>query len=582
MRKILTGLALASALLVGTALAQGDTYVYQTGAGAVDSLDPTQAYDTASGAIIENVYETLYGYVGGSATEYQGALATDWSVNEAGDQFTYTLREGVTFHSGNPFTCADVEYTFERLLVHNPSDAGGWFLSESFLGTQANADAFLGEDASDAAYAEHFARIQNAVECVDDFTVQFNLNAPDPTFFVKMMSGPAHIVDRAFAVENGLWDGTEATWRDWVNVNLREHHLHDNVSGTGAYQLVEWDGNTVVAERFGGYWGEAPDVQNVVIENVEEQSTRLLAIQAGDADRIFVSDRAALEQIRGASGVTVHEDPDWVSTTVTMIFFNQDINMENNPDVGSGQLDGRGIPSNFFADADMRKCFAYNFDQETYIEQVQQGAGQALTMGLPPSFLGYNDDLPVYSANFELAEEACRAAHGGAVWEEGFEFTATHNAGNIQRQTALEIIKDNIEFMNPGFRMNVRALAWPDFLAYTDEQKGTMFGLGWAPSYADSDYFLHPFYHSEGFYSPRTALNDPELDALIDEARTIFGDADARAALYQQVGQVAYDTMPMLPLPAQELFVVTRDNVEGIYINPMYGGQFRWKDIVKN
>jgi peptide/nickel transport system substrate-binding protein len=337
-----------------------------------------------------------------------------------------------------------------------------------------------------------------------------------------------------------------------------------------------------VAERFDDYWGEAPDVQNVVVENVEEQSTRLLAIQAGDADRIFVSDRASLGQIRGASGVTIHENPEWVSTTVTMLFFNQDINMENNPDVGSGQLDGDGIPSNFFADADMRKCLAYNFDQQAFIEQVLQGKGQALTMGLPPSFLGYNEDLPIYTADFEMAEQHCRAAHDGAVWEEGFEFTATHNAGNIQRQTALEIIKDNIEFMNPGFRMNVRALAWPDFLAFTDQAKGTMFGLGWAPSYADSDYFLHPFYHSEGFYAPRTGLNNPELDALIDEARTIFGNDAARAEVYREVGRVAYETMPMLPVPAQERFLVTRDNIEGVYINPMYGGQFLWKDVVKN
>lgn len=580
MRKFVTGIALAVALTLGLAHAQNDTYVYQP-FGAIDSLDPAQAYDTASGAVLENVYESLFDYVGESVTEFEGALATDWSANDAGDQFTYTLREGVSFHSGNDFTCADVEYSIERILVHNPSDAGGWFLSESFLGTQANANAALGEGASDADYDAYFERIDNAAVCLDDFTVQFNLDAPDPAFFVKMMSNVARIVDRDFAIENGLWDGTQATWRDWIGVNLREYFLHTNTSGTGAYTVVDWDGNTVIAERFDGYWGETPDIQNVVVEAVEEQSTRLLAIQAGDADRVIVSDRASLGQIQGASGVTVHEDPAWVSTTVGMVFFNHSINMEDNPDVGSGQLDGQGIPANFFDDADMRKCFAYNFDQQAFIDQVLQGAGETLTMGLPPSFLGYNDDLPVYTADFELAEQACRAAHGGAVWEEGFEFTATYNAGNTIRQTALEVIKDNIEFMNPGFRMNIRALAWPDFLAYTDESKGTMFVLGWAPSYADSDYFLHPFYHSEGFYAGRTGINNPELDALIDEARSVV-DSDARAELYREVGQIAYDTMPMLPYPAQLNFIVTRDNIEGVYLNPMYSGQFLWKDIVKN
>lgn len=580
MRTIFIGFALTLALAFGVVQAQGDTYVYQP-FGPVDSLDPAQAYDTASGAVIENVYESLYDYVGESVTEFEGALATDWSSNDAGDQFTFTLREGVSFHSGNEFTCADVEYSFERILVHNPSDAGGWFLAGSFLGDEGNANAVLGEDASDAEFAEYFARIDDAVVCLDDYTVQFNLDATDPAFFVKMMSNVARVVDRDFAIENGLWDGTEATWRDWIGVNLREYHLHDEASGTGAYRVVQWDGDTVVAEAFDDYWGGEPAIRNVVVESVDEQSTRLLAIQAGDADRVIVADRATLAQIRGASGVTIHEDPSWVSTTVGMVFFNHGITMEDNPDVGSGELDGRGIPANFFADADMRKCFAYNFDQQAFIDQVLQGEGQALTMGLPTSFLGYNDELPIYSVDFEAAEQACRAAHGGAVWENGFEFTATYNAGNTTRQAALEIIKDNIEFMNPGFRMNVRSLSWPDFLAFTDENKGTMFVLGWAPSYADSDYFLHPFYHSEGFYAGRTGIDDPELDALIDEARTIVDD-ERRAELYREVGRIAYETMPMLPYPSPTEFIVTRDNIEGVYLNPMYSAEFLWKDIVKN
>lgn len=354
------------------AFAQRDTFVYQT-PFPIDSLDPAQAYDTASGVITENVFETLYDYVGESVTEFQPALATDWSASDSGDQFTFTLRQGVTFHSGNAFTCADVEYTIKRMLVHNPSDSGVWFMAESFLPTQANADAYLGDDATDADYAEYWQMIDNAAVCDDDFTVTFNLIGPDPAFFTKMMSNVAAIVDRDHAIANGLWDGTEATWRDWVGVNMRDFALHANPSGTGAYRLVDWDGGTAVLQAFEGYWDGVPPIRNVVYEVVEEQSTRLLAVQAGDADRIAVGDRATLAQIRGAPGVTIHEDPSWVSTTVGMIFFNQNINTTDNPDVGSGTLDGRGIPSNFFADADARKCFAYNFDQDAFIAQVLQG-----------------------------------------------------------------------------------------------------------------------------------------------------------------------------------------------------------------
>ncbi len=561
------------------AFAQRDTFVYQT-PFPVDSLDPAQAYDTASGVITENVFETLYDYVGESVTEFQPALATSWTASDAGDQFTFTLREGVSFHSGNAFTCADVEYTVKRMLVHNPSDSGVWFMAESFLPTQANANAYLGDDATDADYAEYWQWIDNAAVCADDFTITFNLIGPDPAFFTKMMSNVAAIVDRDHAIANGLWDGTEATWRDWVGVNLRDFALHNNPSGTGAYRLVDWDGSTAVLEAFDAYWDGVPPIRNVVYEIVEEQSTRLLAVQAGDADRIAVGDRATLAQIRGAPGVTIHEDPSWVSTTVGMIFFNHNINTTDNPDVGSGMLDGRGIPANFFDDADARKCFAYNFDQDAFIAQVLQGEGAKLTMGLPTGFLGYDPDLPMYNVDFEAALVHCEAAHGGAMWEQGFEFTATYNAGNTTRQAALEILKDNIEFMNPAFRMNVRALSWPDYLAFTDEGKGTMFALGWAPSYADSDYFVHPFYHSEGFYAGRTGINDPVMDDLINQARLTVDEAE-REALYSQVGQRAYETMPMLPYPSPTTFIVTRDVIEGVYLNAMYSGQFLWKDISK-
>ena len=576
--RFLIVLLLLAGLAVGAA--QSGTFVYQT-PFPVDSLDPAQAYDTASSAVTENIFDALYAYVGDSVTDYEPALATGWSATPTGDRFTFTLREGVVFHSGNPFSCADVEYTVKRLLVHNPGDSGVWFIAESFLGTETNADLHLGEGASDADYAAYWQMIDNAAVCDDDFTITFNLVGPDPAFFVKMMSAVAFIVDRDHAIANGLWDGTEATWRDWVGVNMRDFHLHNNPSGTGAYRLVDWDGQTTVLEAFEDHWRGAPAIRNVVISIVEEQSTRLLAVQQGDADRIQVGDRATLAQIRGAPGVTIHEDPSWVSTTVGMVFFNQTINTSDNPDVGSGQLDGNGIPANFFADVDLRQCFAYSFDQQGFIDQVMQGAGEVLTMGLPTGFLGYDPNLPTYDLDPEMAEQHCRAAHGGAVWENGFTFTATYNAGNTTRQAALEVIKDNVEFLNPKFRMNIRALSWPDYLAWTDARKGTMFALGWAPSYADSDYFLHPFYHSSGFYAGRTGIANPVLDNLIDRARATV-DAAEREELFSAVGLIAYQTMPMLPYPSPRTFIVARDNIEGIYLNPMYGGQFLFRHISKN
>jgi len=164
MKKIFSSL-MALLLLGSVALAQtpADTYVYVT-FGAIDTLDPEGSYDTSSWSVIENVYETLYSYAGDSITEYEPTLATSYEVSEDGMVYTYSLREGVSFHSGNAFTCADVEYSMERNLVMNDPSSGIWFLAEALLGTGSNAN----DDESIT-----WELIDGSVECFDDFTVQY-------------------------------------------------------------------------------------------------------------------------------------------------------------------------------------------------------------------------------------------------------------------------------------------------------------------------------------------------------------------------------------------------------------------------
>jgi len=572
----------ASALLALTmafAQAPSDTYVYQT-FGEPVSLDPARAYDTGSGGIIENIYETLFLYDGVAIDEFEPALATEYTVSDDGLTWTFTLRDGVTFHSGNTMSCKDVEYSFQYgALTASPEGATAYLTGNIFLG-------YSGDGSDPAAFQEAvtWEMIDNIVECPDGpdgLTAVVNLVNPTPALIPILTYTAYSIIDSQHAIEGGSWDGTEATWTEWNGRDLTAEFLHTNPSGTGAYQLVEWTDDSVVSEAFADYWGGAPALQNVVYQYVDEQSTRILAIQQGDADRATVNERSALVQLRGAPGVAVLEDPSWTTTGVTSVFFNFDIDTSNNEDVGSGQLDGNGIPPEFFADVDVRRAFAHLFDQQGFIDQLYEGAGVILTMGMPPSFLGYNDDVAVRTLDLEAAEEYFRAAFDGQLWDAGFEFTAIYNAGNTTRQTALEIIADNLSFINPNFVMNVRSLPWADFLARTAEQKVPMFALGWAADYADPSNFINTFYDNDGFYAPRTTITVPEIQELIDQADTIFDPAE-RGFLYRQIGTLHYDTAPIIAIPTQSPFMVTRDNLEGVYYNPMLSTEFYWKDIAKN
>ena len=430
--------------------------------------------------------------------------------------------------------------------------------------------------------------IDSAIECPDGpdgLTVQFNLPEVDPAFFVKLMYTNASIIDSQWAIENGNWDGTQETYREWVGVDPREGFLHDQMSGTGAYQLVSWDGTDVVAEAFADYWGGEPEIQTVLIQNVEELATRVLALQNGDADRITLgsdSDWATLEtQVRDQlPGVTIHENPEWNSLAVGAVHLNEEVVTANNEaNVGSGQL-GSGIPADFFADENVRLGFAHSFDSEQFIEELFLGNGQPLTMALPPSFLGYDGELPLRGYDPEAAEEAFRAAFDGQLWEQGFEMTIAYNTGNETRQTIAEIFKANLEDLNSNFRINVRGIQWPEFLSQRNQGLLPVSIVGWVPDYADPDNYVYTFYHSEGYYGSLLNFSNEELDSTVVEARNTTDDAE-REELYSQVGQLGYDLAPFITYPVAQAFIVTRDNVDGVYYNPMLSHFYQWKDISK-
>lgn len=574
---VLVGAALAAT--VAFAQAPADTYVYQT-FGEIASLDPARAYDSASGEIIENVYETLLTYNGPSIDEFVPALATGYTVSPDGLTWTFTLRPNVKFHSGNTMSCKDVEYSFEYgALTAHPQGATAYLMGDLWLG-------YSGDGSDPAAFQEHVTwdMIDNIVDCPegpDGLVAVVNLVNPTPALIPILTYTAFSIIDSQFAIDGGSWDGTEATWKDWNGRDITTEFLSTHMSGTGAYQLVEATSESTVATAFPDYWGGEPAIKNVVYQYVDEQSTRILALQQGDADRITLNERSALVQLRGAPGVTVHEDPTWTTTSVTAVFFNFDVVTANNEDVGSGQLDGSGIPADFFQDVNVRRGFAQLFDQQGVVDQLYAGQGVVLTMGLPPAFLGYNADVAVRTLDLEAAEEYFRAAYDGVLWNTGFEFTAIYNAGNTIRQTVLEVIAEELSFLNPRFKMNVRSLPWADFLDRSAQRMVPMFALGWAADFADPSNFIDTFYSDHGYYSSRTSINLPEIQALIDEAGTIT-DPVERGFLYRQIGTLHYDLAPLIAVPMQSPFLVTRDNLHGVTWNPMLSHRFQWKALSKN
>ncbi|MDV6374348.1 ABC transporter substrate-binding protein [Deinococcus arenicola] len=542
----------------------------------VPTLDPGTTYDTGSGQVVENLYETLLTYQGNSLSELKPLLATEWTEEEGGLGYRFTLRDGVKFHTGNPFECKDAEYTFRRNLVTNTSDSGNWFLGESLLGTGSNANDDTGIT---------WQRITDAVAC-DGQTLVFKLPKADPAFLAKLAYIGQGIVDSKHAQDIGEWDGTEATWKAAVGKDLTGSALSADPSGTGAYKLLDKTATAITATAFTDYWGDGAKIKNVILQKIPEQAARLQAFEKGDADIVETGGRAIIDaQLKGKPGIAVLDDlPNPSAFGISM---NQKISGDGA--IGSGKLDGAGIPANFFSDVDVRRGFVAAFNTPQYIADVQKGKGAPLNFLLPTSFPGYDASIEAPKYDIEAANEYFKTAWDGQVWEKGFTVNVSYRAGSAAAQTGMEILKKNIESINPKFRVNIIAKEWSDIIKGSNQGTEAMVNTGWAPDYADPDNFVYTFYSSKGYYNPRINAKDEQIDTWIDEARSIT-DTDKRNTLYADIAKRAIEQAWYIYLPNQPGVLAYRDNLQGVGLdtyNPMLGFANQgtgtlWKNLSKS
>lgn len=295
---------LTAAVLMATTAVFGQTirptYIFMRQFDA-SSLDPIAIDSPWTQSPIENLYEGLYRYAA-AGTDFMPVLATAHQLSEDGRAHTFYLRRGVTFHSGNPFTCKDAAYSLQRALIAAPNR-----VTESILGPAAVVLSEPGSLHTDADYAAAWRALDDGVRCANAHTLVVTSMASDPVLFTALMNPTYFVVDSAYAAAHGDWDGTAATWRSLIGAAPNTGYLHDHVSGTGAFKLVSWQaGVHLVAERNHEYWGDDPHLEAVVYLVVADEATRVAALLAGEADQIDLR-VTSLSELRSQPGVKVLE-----------------------------------------------------------------------------------------------------------------------------------------------------------------------------------------------------------------------------------------------------------------------------------
>jgi len=561
---VVVGLTLATGSLSFAEVKNPDTLIIAD-IGTVDSLDPAWAYDTASGARILNIYETLITFKGERTDEFVPVLATEVPSLENGlispDGLTYTfpIRKGVKFHNGEVLTPEDVEYSFERALVQDRDGGPVWMLYEPLLGVSGSRD-------ENGNIVVKFEDIDRAIEVKGD-SVVFHLKQPYPPFLSILANSWGAIVSKKFCVEHGDWPGTAETWKEYNNPEPGKEPLHGIACGTGPFKLERWEpGVETALVRFDDYWREPARLKRVIWKIVDEWTTRKLMFLAGDADIVYVP-HAYVQELEGVEGVNVVKN--LPTLALTAAFFQFDINTEANPYIGSGKLDGEGIPPDFFTDKDVRLGFAYSFDWKTYLKDVFHGEAVQPVGPIPEGIAYRNPEQETYYFDLEKAKEHFKKAWDGEVWEKGFKFTILYNTGNTQREIAARIFEENVESLNPKFKIEVRPVDWSAYLKEMVNKKLPLFIIGWLADYPDPHNFVFPFMHSSGTFSGWQGYKNPIVDKLIERGINTI-DPEKRKSIYYQLQWIYHEDVPSVPLYQELVRHYERDWVHGWYYNPVF------------
>lgn len=223
-------------------------------------FDPALVTAASSLDLIAVVYEQLITF--DDDGQPQPSLAESW---EMPDDLTYvfTLREGVTFHNGQPLTAEDVKFTFERMM--DPETGSAW--------------------------TSQFAPVES-VEATDDRTVTFTLREPYGPFLATLTSNYSSIVPMTEDVD-----------------------LQTTMVGTGAFMLQDYtqDTETILAAN-PDYWNEGqPRLANVTYRILPDESARVAAVRTGEIHLTTLTDPISIDTVRTSENVEVieHETTDY-------------------------------------------------------------------------------------------------------------------------------------------------------------------------------------------------------------------------------------------------------------------------------
>lgn len=447
-------------------------------------------------------------------------LATDWEVSDDATEYTFHLRDDVTFHDGEPFDAEAVKANFDRIV--DPETAS------------AQAASMLGAD----FYA--------GTEVVDDHTVTVSFTQPYAPFL--QAASTAQLGFYSPAVLESSADELKA---GGPGITV----------GTGAFELTDYTPKQeIVYTRNDDYaWGPhgegAPKVETLRVEILPEASVRVGVVESGEADLASQLPPNLAAELPDSLTVDSIEYPGLPYS----LFLNEK----------------HGV----FADERVREAFSRAIDIDAAVEEIYFGKFPRAWSILGSTTPGYDASLEG-TWPFDQDEANRLLDEAGWTTRDADGIRTKDGARLSARWIAWTPVPDDRVALANAIQSDLKAVGF-DLVrevlepgAYNEQYGPKTFDVtDWGFSGADPD-LLRSHLHTDGFQNA-SQVSDPEIDALLEGAIATT-DTDARAELYAQLQQWNAQHVAIVPLYSPALITAVGDTVSGlaydIYGRPLFYG----------
>lgn len=455
-------------------------------------IDPGVGADLGAATVLINIYDPLVMPKKDGSVEPW--IAKDWKVSDDGKTWTFTIRDDVKFHSGNPLTAGDVAYTMQRLL-----DMGEGF-------------GYL------------FNSTIEEVRAIDDTTVEFVCNKTAGTLLATLVR--LYILDSKLVEEN-YGQGDYGDKGDYGKAFLLE-----NDAGSGPYKVKEYAANShVLCEQNTDYWNELDP-------NAPKEFRAI-----GSNEAVTVKTMMERKEL---------ELTDKYQTSETINSLGKvdgiDIMETNTGDIMYLLLNNSKAPTD---DPHVRKALAYMMDYDVVCNDIFPNSKKADSI-ISQTSLGHKK-MNDYSFDIEKAkEEIAQSKYADNITDYPIEVCWVAETPDREKLALLiQAAADQI-----GVKVNVVKTPWASVIENSSSPESTANATttGFAADYPEAGGVFDSALSSKkaGTWMNCCWINDDKLDGMIDEALSTI-DTDERVAKYEAIQDYLADQCVMIPLAEETL-----------------------------